>query len=101
MLARLQTGVPNIEEVPSTLTREKLMRIFLATIAATFLLIAGLMPASATTAGQALVQKPSYGQANRNGRAGRLASSPPLSRLPLGLAPSSSSPLVVVIFKSN
>jgi hypothetical protein len=56
--------MPNIKEVPSTLTREKLMRIFLATIAATFLLIAGLMPASAATAGQALVQKPSYGQAN-------------------------------------
>ena len=40
------------------------MRIFLATIAAAFMLIAGLAPASAATAGQALVQKPSYAPAN-------------------------------------
>jgi len=38
------------------------MRIFLATLAATILLIAGQMPASATTAGQALVQKPAIGK---------------------------------------
>jgi hypothetical protein len=40
------------------------MRILLATLAATFLLIAGQTPASAATAGQALVQKPSYSHAN-------------------------------------
>lgn len=41
------------------------MRIFLATIAATFLLIAaGQAPASAATAGQGLVQKQSFGKAN-------------------------------------
>lgn len=40
------------------------MRIVLASIAATLLLIAGQVPVSAATAGQALVQKPSYGQAN-------------------------------------
>jgi hypothetical protein len=40
------------------------MRIVLASIAATLLLIAGQVPASAAPAGQALVQKPSYGQAN-------------------------------------
>ena len=40
------------------------MRILLATVAAAFLLLAGQLPASATTAGQALVQKPSYSQNN-------------------------------------
>jgi len=40
------------------------MRIVLASIAAMLFLIAGQVPASAAPAGQALVQKPSYGQAN-------------------------------------
>jgi hypothetical protein len=40
------------------------MRIFLATIVAAFMLIAGQAPASAATAGQALVQKPTYAPAN-------------------------------------
>jgi hypothetical protein len=40
------------------------MRIVLASIAATLLLIAAQVPASAATAGQGLVQKPSYGKAN-------------------------------------
>jgi hypothetical protein len=40
------------------------MRIVLASIAATLLLIAAHVPASPAPAGQALVQKPSYGQAN-------------------------------------
>jgi hypothetical protein len=40
------------------------MKFVLATIAATFLLIASFMPASAASAGQALLQKPAYTAAN-------------------------------------
>ncbi len=40
------------------------MRILLAAVAAAFFLLAGQLPASAATAGQALVQKPSYSQNN-------------------------------------
>jgi hypothetical protein len=41
------------------------MRIFLATVAAAFLLaVAGQVPASAATAGQALIHKQDFGKAN-------------------------------------
>jgi hypothetical protein len=40
------------------------MRIFVAALAAAFLLIAGQLPASAAPAGQALILKQSYGSAN-------------------------------------
>jgi len=61
---RMYRGSAYIQEVPSIEIRENLMRILLATLAATILLIAGQMPASAATAGQALVQTPSYSHAN-------------------------------------
>lgn len=38
------------------------MKFVIASVAAAFLLIAGMAPASAATAGAALVQKPSYEQ---------------------------------------
>ena len=38
------------------------MKFVLASVAAAFLLIAGQAPASAATAGSALLQKPSFGQ---------------------------------------
>ena len=58
------TGKCKVTEVPSTVTRETLMRFVLACVASTLLLVASQVPASAATAGQALVQKPSFGQAN-------------------------------------
>jgi hypothetical protein len=60
----MHSGSAYIQGVPSIEIRENLMRILLATLAATILLIAGQLPASAATAGQALVQKPSYSHAN-------------------------------------
>jgi hypothetical protein len=41
---------------------EKIMKFVLASVAAAFLLIAGLAPASANTAGAALIGKPAIGQ---------------------------------------
>jgi hypothetical protein len=40
------------------------MKFVLASIVAVFFLLAGLMPASAATAGQALLQKPAYAASN-------------------------------------